>query len=125
MNILSFLLPENNSHVAVPINKISSIELFLLKQGSQIESRSITGRHDLPQEINMQGFSTRLYINVLLTNLIKDTSHYVAIVLLLTTIKIHSGLRSIVIKILVSFGFTARKSEPFRMSQFSLEDRDT
>jgi hypothetical protein len=37
-NILDFLLPENNSQVAIPINKISSIELFLLKQGSQIKS---------------------------------------------------------------------------------------
>jgi hypothetical protein len=31
-NVLDFLLPENNSHVAVPIHKISFIELFLLKQ---------------------------------------------------------------------------------------------
>jgi hypothetical protein len=35
-NILYFLLAENNSQVAVPIYKISSIEFFLLKQGSQI-----------------------------------------------------------------------------------------
>jgi hypothetical protein len=49
----------------VPINKISSIGLFFLKQGSQIESESVTRRHDLQQEINMQGFSTRLYINLL------------------------------------------------------------
>jgi hypothetical protein len=33
-NILSFLLPKNNSQVAVPIHKISSIDLFLLKQVS-------------------------------------------------------------------------------------------
>jgi hypothetical protein len=51
-NILCFLLPENNSQVVVPINKISSIEFFLLKQGSQIKSGCVTSRHDLQQEIN-------------------------------------------------------------------------
>jgi hypothetical protein len=51
-NILIFLLLENNSKVAVSINKISFIELFLLKQGSQIKSGSVTNRHDLQQEIN-------------------------------------------------------------------------
>jgi hypothetical protein len=51
-NIHSFLLLENNSQVAVPINKISSIELFLLKQGSQIKIGSATNIHDLQQEIN-------------------------------------------------------------------------
>jgi hypothetical protein len=51
-NILIFLLLEKNSKVAVSINKISFIELFLLKQGSQIKSGSVTNRHDLQQEIN-------------------------------------------------------------------------
>jgi hypothetical protein len=51
-NILSFLFPKNNSKVAVSINKISFIELFLLRQGSQIKSGSVTNRHDLQQEIN-------------------------------------------------------------------------
>jgi hypothetical protein len=51
-NILSFLFPENNSKVAVSINKISFIELFLLKQGPQIKSKSVTGKHDLQQKIN-------------------------------------------------------------------------
>jgi hypothetical protein len=105
-NILSFLLQENNSHVAVPIHKISSIELFLLKQRSQIESRSVTSRHDLQQKINMQGFSTRLCTNLLLTNLIKDIPHYILIILPLMA---YSGARSIFIKILMSFDFTARR----------------
>jgi hypothetical protein len=73
-NILSFLLSENNSQVAVPINKISPIELFLLKQGSQIESGSVTSRYNLQQEINMQVFRTSLCTNILLTNLIKTHS---------------------------------------------------
>jgi hypothetical protein len=51
-NILSFLLPENNSQVAVSIHKISSIEFFLLKQGSQIKIRCVTSRHDVQKEIN-------------------------------------------------------------------------
>jgi hypothetical protein len=54
----------------------------------------------------MKGFSTRLYTNLLLTNLLKDTSHYIDIVLPLMT---YNGPRSIFIKILVSFGLTARK----------------
>jgi hypothetical protein len=45
-------LPENDSQVAVPIHKISSIEIFLLKQGSQIKSGCVTSRYDLQQEIN-------------------------------------------------------------------------
>jgi hypothetical protein len=53
----------------------------------------------------MQGFSTRLYTNLLLTNLIKDILHYINIVLPLTT---YSSARSTFIKILVSFGFTTR-----------------
>jgi hypothetical protein len=51
-NILYFLLPENNSQVTVPIHKISSIGLFILKQRSQIKSGCVTGRHDIQQEIN-------------------------------------------------------------------------
>jgi hypothetical protein len=105
-DILSFLLPKNNSQIAVPIYKISFIKLFLLKQGSQIENRSVTSRHYLQTEINMQSFSTRLCTNLLLTNLIKGIPHYINIVLSLTT---YSGARSIFIKILVSFDFTACK----------------
>jgi hypothetical protein len=105
-NRLSFLLPENNSQVVIPIHKISSIEVFLLKQGSQTKSRSVTSGHDLHTKINMQGFSTRLCTNLLLTNLIKDTPHCIDIVLSLMT---YSGPRFIFIKILVSFGFTPRK----------------
>jgi hypothetical protein len=51
-NILCFLLPKNNSQVVVPIHKISFIELFLLKQGSQIKSGCVTSIHDLQQKIN-------------------------------------------------------------------------
>jgi hypothetical protein len=51
-NILSFLLPENNSQVVVRIHKISSIELFLLKQGLLIKSGYVTSIHDLQQERN-------------------------------------------------------------------------
>jgi hypothetical protein len=47
-----------------------------------------------------------LCTNLLLTNLMKDIPHYINIVLPLTT---YSGARSIFIKILVSFVFTARK----------------
>jgi hypothetical protein len=104
-NILNFLFPKNNSQVAVSINKISSAELFLLKQGSQIESKSVTSRHDLQQEINSQGFSTWLCTNLLLTNLIKDIPYNINIVLPLTT---YIGARSIFIKILMSFDFIAR-----------------
>jgi hypothetical protein len=59
----------------------------------------------------MQGFSTRLCINLLLTILIKDIPHYIDIVLPLMT---YIGSRSIFIKILVSFGFTARKLMIYR-----------
>jgi hypothetical protein len=50
--------------------------LDLLKQASQIKSEIVISKHNLQQEINMQGFSTRLCINLLLTNLIKDIPHY-------------------------------------------------
>jgi hypothetical protein len=46
-NILLFLLPKNNSQVAVPINKVCLIQLLFLKNRSQIERGSVTGRHDL------------------------------------------------------------------------------
>jgi hypothetical protein len=46
-NILLFLLSENNSHFAVPINKVCSIQLLFLKNRSQIENGIVTGRHDL------------------------------------------------------------------------------
>jgi hypothetical protein len=105
-NIISFLLPENNSQVAVPIHKCSSIELFLLKLWSQIKSGCVTCRHDLQQEINSKFFITRLCTNLILTNLIKDIPHSINIALPLTT---YSGARFIFIKILVSFAFTTRK----------------
>jgi hypothetical protein len=38
---------ENNSQVAVPINKVCSIQLFFLKNRSQIENGIVTGRQDL------------------------------------------------------------------------------
>jgi len=46
-NILLFLIPENDTQVAVPINKISSIELFFFKNRSQVETGIIISSHDL------------------------------------------------------------------------------
>jgi hypothetical protein len=51
-NILSFLLPKNDSQVVLSIHRISSIEFFLLKQGLQIKSGFVTSRHDLQEEMN-------------------------------------------------------------------------
>jgi hypothetical protein len=50
-NILDFLLPENNCQVALPIHRISSIELFLLKQGLQVKSGCATSRNHPQEEI--------------------------------------------------------------------------
>ena len=53
-----FLLSENNSQIAVPINKVCSIQLFFLKNRTQIESGIVTGRHDHNIKVK-QDFSTK------------------------------------------------------------------
>ena len=49
-NILLFLLPENNSQVVVPSNKVCPIQLFFVKNRSQIVSGIVTRRHDLQKK---------------------------------------------------------------------------
>ena len=42
-----FLIPENDSQVAIPINKISSIELFFRKHRSQVKTGIVISSHNL------------------------------------------------------------------------------
>ena len=46
-NILFFLILENDSQIAVPINKISSIDLFFLKYRLQVETKIVISSHNL------------------------------------------------------------------------------
>ena len=52
-----FLIPENDSQVVIPINEISSIELFFLKHRSQVKTGIVISSHNLQQKFKVSALS--------------------------------------------------------------------